>query len=84
MPTDTTLPLGDPMTLAACAFDGEDVLAASGVKVNIPTGVHWVERRSLVYRVRLGGREIDITLGEFERLVQSGRVKPSSETPAAD
>lgn len=72
------------MTLAAYAFDGEDALAASGVKVSIPAGVYLVERRSLVYRLRLGGREIDLTLGEFERLMQSGRVRRSSETPAAD
>lgn len=72
------------MTLTAYAFDGEDLLAASGAKVSIPAGVYLVERRSLVHRIRLGGREIDLTLGEFERLLQSGRIKPSSETPAAD
>lgn len=72
------------MTLAAYAFDGEEALAASGVKVSIPAGVYLVERRSLVHRVRVGGREIDLTLGEFERLLRSGQVKPSSETPAVD
>lgn len=72
------------MTFAAYVFDGEDVLAASGDRVSIPAGVFLVERRSLVRRVRLGGREIDLTLGEFERLLQAGRVKPSSEPPAAD
>lgn len=65
-------------------FDGDDVLAASGATVSIPAGAYLVEKRSLVYRVRVGGREVDLTLGEFERLLRSDRVKPSSETPAAD
>lgn len=72
------------MTLAAYAFDGEDALFAFAVKVSIQTGVSLVETRSLVPRVRVAGRVVDITLGEFERLLRSGRVKPSGETPAAD
>lgn len=71
-------------TPAAYEFDGDDVLAASGVMVSIPAGIYFVERRSLVHRVRLGGRQIDLTLGEFERLIQAGRVKPGSGSAASD
>lgn len=64
---------------ATYEFDGGDVLAASGAMVSIPAGAYVVEKRSLVYRVRLGGRQIDLTLGEFERLRLAGRVKPTAD-----
>jgi hypothetical protein len=48
------------------------------VPLRIPAGVHHVERRSLVFRVRLGGRELDLTLAEWERLLHAGCVGPIS------
>lgn len=75
-------PNRSPMTVDSYAFDDSDALTAAGVRVRIPAGVHRVERRSLVLRVRLGGREVDLTLAEFERLRSSGLVKAVSG-PAA-
>ena len=71
------------MTVASFAFDDCDALTAAGVPVRIPAGVHLVERRSLVFRVRLGGREVDLTLAEFARLQAAGRVRADSESQAA-
>ena len=70
------------MTVANYAFDDSDVLTANGVRVRIPAGVYLVERRSLVFRVRLGGREVDLTLAEFDRLRSTGLVTATSD-PAA-
>ena len=47
---------------------------AAGHKVNIPAGVHTVERRSLSVRVHVGGREVDLTLAEFSRLQTEGKA----------
>ena len=71
------------MTIASYAFEDTDAISASGATVRIPTGVHLVERRSLVFRIRLGGREVDLTLAEFERLQRAGRVRPGSDPVAA-
>lgn len=70
------------MTVASYAFDDSDALTAAGVPVRIPAGVYLVERRSLVFRVRLGGREVDLTLAEFDRLRSTGLVTAASD-PAA-
>lgn len=75
-------PSRSPMTVASYAFDDSDALTAAGVPVRIPAGVHLVERRSLVFRVRLGGREVDLTLAEFDRLQSTGLVTAVSD-PAA-
>lgn len=63
------------MTQARYEFDEIDTLTAAGGEVRFPAGVHPVERRSLVFRVRLGGREVDLTLAEFDRLMQAGRIR---------
>lgn len=70
------------MTVDSYAFEDSDALTAAGVRVRIPAGEHLVERRSLVFRVRLGGREVDLTLAEFDRLRSTGLVKVVSD-PAA-
>lgn len=62
------------------AFQDCDATTAAGVSMRIPTGVHQVERRSLVFRVRLGGREVDLTLAEWDRLQQAACVGPVSAT----
>jgi hypothetical protein len=63
------------MTVASYTFDDSDALTAAGVQVRIPAGVHLVERRLLVFRVRLGEREVDLTLAEFDRLQSTGAVR---------
>lgn len=70
------------MTVASYAFDDCDALTAAGIPVRIPAGVYLAERRSLVFRVRLGGREVDLTLAEFDRLRSTGLVTVASD-PAA-
>lgn len=50
------------MTVERYAFTDCEATTAAGVPLRIPAGVHHVERRSLVFRVRLGGRELDLTL----------------------
>jgi predicted thioesterase len=70
------------MTVDSYAFVDSDAPTAAGVRVRIPAGVHPVEQRSLVFRVRLGGREVDLTLAEFDRLRSTGLVKVVSG-PAA-
>lgn len=64
------------MTVERYAFTDCDATTAAGVPLRIPAGVHQVERRSLVFRVRLGGRELDLTLAEWERLLDAGCVGP--------
>jgi hypothetical protein len=64
------------MTVDRYAFIDCDATTAAGVPLRIPAGVHHVERRSLVFRVRLGGRELDLTLAEWERLMHAGCVRP--------
>jgi len=44
------------MTVERYAFTDCEATTAAGVPLRIPAGVHHVERRSLVFRVRLGGR----------------------------
>jgi hypothetical protein len=60
------------------AFTDCEATTAAGVPLRIPAGVHHVERRSLVFRVRLGGRELDLTLADWERLLHAGCVGPIS------
>jgi len=64
------------MTVERYAFHDCEATTAAGVPLRIPAGVHQVERRSLVFRVRLGGRELDLTLAEWERLLDVGCVGP--------
>jgi hypothetical protein len=64
------------MTVERYAFHDSEATTAAGVPLRIPAGVHHVERRSLVFRVRLGGRELDLTLAEWERLLDAGCVGP--------
>ena len=71
------------MTVASYAFEEFDTLTAAGVPVRIPAGVHLVERRSLVFRVRLGGREVDLALAEFNRLQSTGLVSAVSDPSAS-
>jgi len=66
------------MTVERYAFNDCDATTAAGEPLRIPAGVHRVERRSLVFRVRLGGRELDLTLAEWERLLHAGSVGPIS------
>ena len=42
------------MTVERYAFHDCEATTAAGVPLRIPAGVHHVERRSLVFRVRLG------------------------------
>ena len=67
------------MTVASYAFDETDAVTAAGVALRIPAGLHQVERRSLVFRVRIGGREVALPLAEFERLRSAGRVKAAAD-----
>lgn len=62
-------------------YEFEEVTAtsAAGAAVSIPAGVHAVERHSLSFRLQLGGREVDLTLAEFERLERAGRVWPITD-----
>lgn len=46
----------------------------AGHKCTIPAGIHSVARNSLSARVRVGGREIDVTVAEFMRLTEEGRL----------
>lgn len=64
-----------PMTEACYEFDEIDAVTSAGGAVRFPAGVHAVARRSLVFRVRLGGREVDLTLAEFDRLLRAGRIR---------
>lgn len=64
------------MTVERYAFHDCEATTAAGVPLCIPAGVHRVERRSLVFRVRLGGRELDLTLAEWERLLHAGCFGP--------
>lgn len=66
------------MIVERYAFHDCEATTAAGVPLRIPAGVHHVERRSLVFRVRLGGRELDLTLAEWERLLHAGCVGPIS------
>lgn len=66
------------MTVERYAFNDCEATTAAGVPLRNPAGVHHVERRSLVFRVRLGGRELDLTLAEWERLLHAGCVGPIS------
>jgi hypothetical protein len=66
------------MTVERFAFTDCEATTAAGMPLRIPAGVHHVERRSLVFRVRLGGRELDLTLAEWERLLHAGCVGPIS------
>jgi hypothetical protein len=66
------------MSVVRWGFADLEVTSAGGASVRIPAGEHAVERRSLVYRMRLGGREVDLTLAEFERLQRAGLVWPVS------
>ena len=66
------------MTVERYAFHDCEATTAAGVLLRIPDGVHHVERRSLVFRVRLGGRELDLTLAEWERLLHAGCVESIS------
>lgn len=70
------------MTVERYAFIDCDATTAAGAPLRIAAGVHLVERRSLVFRLRLGGRELDLTLAEWERLLQAGCVGPISEVVA--
>lgn len=70
------------MTFERYAFHDCEATTAAGVPLRIPAGVHHVERRSLVFRVRLGGREVELTLAEFGRLREAGQVKVASEPGA--
>ncbi|HRD97075.1 MAG TPA: hypothetical protein PLA97_11830 [Rubrivivax sp.] len=63
---------------ALYAFNDCEATTAAGMPLRIPAGFHLVERRSLVFRLRLGGRELDLTLAEWERLLQAGFVGPCS------
>lgn len=71
------------MSQATYEFDGVDTLSAAGAAVSIPAGIHLVERRSLVHRLRLGGRQVDLTLAEFDRLLHAGRVRPTGDASDA-
>lgn len=64
------------MTVDRYAFNDCAAITAAGMPLRIPAGVHEVERRLLVFRVRLGGREVDVTLAEWERLRHAGCVGP--------
>jgi hypothetical protein len=64
------------MTIERYAFNDREATTAAGVPLRIPAGVHLVERRSLVFRVRVGGRELDLTLAEWARLLHAGCVGP--------
>jgi hypothetical protein len=64
-----------PMTPVQYEFDEIDAVTAAGGPVRFPAGVHPVARRSLVFRVRLGGREVDLTRAEFDRLLRAGRIR---------
>jgi len=66
------------MTVEGYAFNDCEATTAGGVLLRIPAGVDHVERRSLVFRVRLGGRERDLTLAEWERLLHAGCIGPFS------
>jgi hypothetical protein len=70
------------MTVERYAFNDCEAITAAGVPLRIPAGVHEVERRLLVFRVRLGGREVDVTLAEWERLRHAGFVGPPSDAAA--
>lgn len=59
-------------------FAATQAVNAGGMVVRIPPGDYPVERRSLVHRVRLGGREVDLTLAEFRRLQRAGLVRVSA------
>ena len=75
------------MTVERYAFNDCEATTAAGVPLRIPAGVHHVERRSLVFRVRLGGRELDLTLAEWERLLDAGCVGPvvaAADPPGTD
>lgn len=63
------------MTEARYEFDEIDAVTSAGGAVRFPAGVHAVVRRSLVFRVRLGGRDVDLTLAEFDRLLRAGRIR---------
>jgi len=63
------------MTVASHYFDEFDAVTAAGGSVRSPAGVRPAEWRSLVFRVRFGGRDVDLTLAEFDRLLQAGRVR---------
>lgn len=73
------LPVGHshllPVTPVRYEFDEVDAVTAAGGPVRLPAGVHPVARRSLVFRVRLGGREVDLSLAEFDRLLRAGRIR---------
>ena len=64
-----------PMTQARYEFDEIDAVTSAGGAVRFPAGVHPIARRSLVFRVRIGGREVDLTLAEFDRLLRAGRIR---------
>lgn len=46
----------------------------AGHKCTIPAGIHSLARNSLSARVRVGGREFDLTVAEFMRLREKGKV----------
>lgn len=63
-------------------FAEGDVLTASGSPIRIPGGTYPVEKHALVFRVRLRGREVDLTLAEFDRLERAGKVRRAAERRA--
>lgn len=70
------------MNVAEYQFAETDVQTAAGALVRIPAGTYPVEKRALVFRVRLGGREVDLTLAEFDRLEKAGKVYRVAERRA--
>lgn len=66
------------MTVASYSFEEAEAVTAAGVTVRIPAGLHLVEERLLVFRVRVGGREVDLTLAEFHRLRSAGRIRAAA------
>ncbi|MBN8489810.1 MAG: hypothetical protein J0M00_00055 [Burkholderiales bacterium] len=47
---------------------------AAGSKCTIPAGTHAVTRNSLAVRVKIGGRELELTLAELARLQAEAKV----------
>lgn len=72
-----------PGHVAWYAIDDADITSSAGAPVRVPPGRYAVERRSLVYRLRVGGREVDLTLREFDRLLQRGRIRPADVSGSA-
>jgi len=52
------------MAVERYAFTDCEATTTAGASLRIPAGVHHVEGRSLTFRVRLGGRELDLTMAE--------------------